>query len=206
MYSAEVLSQLRSLNWLAQEVRRVPPGSLEGLHVQDQIAAIRARLPNSILTYHDRLATRGQPSVVAVKGTSCSACHLKLPRGIVSELALAGRFSVCPNCGVFLWSGETRNDSLANKEAAHGGSASVRAESGKDDTEVVRPTKDISSLQPDDTEVVPPLKIHAASGNEKTKRVSPSLQSQGELKDSTSTAKVPGKVSARRTASKVTHV
>lgn len=112
MYSAEVLSQLRSLNWLAQEVQRVPPGSLEGLHVQDQIAAVRARLPNSILAYHDRLAARGQPSVIPITGTSCSGCHLKLPRGILGELALAGRFSVCPNCGVFLWSGEEGHESI----------------------------------------------------------------------------------------------
>lgn len=106
MYSAEVLSQLRSLNWLAQEVRRVPSGSLEGLHLQDQIAAVRARLPNSILSYHDRLATRGLPSVASVNGTSCRGCHLKLPSSILGDLALAGRFSVCPNCGVFLWSGD----------------------------------------------------------------------------------------------------
>jgi hypothetical protein len=148
MYSAEVLSQLRSLNWLAQEVRRVPPASLEGLHIQDQIGAVRARLPNSILAYHDRLASRGQPSVVAVIGTSCSGCHLKLPRGILGELASAGRFGVCPNCGVFLWSGEDAgNDSRRDS----GGSTSEWTAPGTDDTEVVPPSDHSQSKLPDST-------------------------------------------------------
>lgn len=108
MYSAEVLSQLRSLNWLAQEIRRIPPGSLEGLHLQEQISAVRARLPNSILNYHDLLASRGQPSAVPVVGqASCSACHTKLPLPLLDELAGPRRFGICPNCGVFLWSDET---------------------------------------------------------------------------------------------------
>lgn len=107
MYSAEVLSQLRSLNWLAQEIRRIPAGSLEGIHLQEQISAVRARLPNSILNYHDLLASRGQPSAVPVSNqTSCSACHINLPLVLLDELAGPRRFGICPNCGVFLWSNE----------------------------------------------------------------------------------------------------
>jgi hypothetical protein len=107
MYSAEVLSQLRSLNWLALEFRRLPVGSLEAALVQRQMEAVRARLPNSMLGYHDRLAARGQVSAAQVtESDNCGACHLKLPRGLIGELSLPGRFGVCPNCGVFLWSGE----------------------------------------------------------------------------------------------------
>lgn len=106
MYSAEVLSQLRSLNHLGQEIRTLPPESPEAVLLQKQIGALRARLPNSILSYHDRLASRGQTSVAKVSGESCSACHLKLPRGLFCELAMPGRFGVCTNCGVFLWAGE----------------------------------------------------------------------------------------------------
>jgi hypothetical protein len=102
------LSQLRSLNWLAQEIRRVPPGSLECIHLQEQISAVRARLPNSILNYHDLLASRGQSSAVPVSDqTRCSACQTKLPSTLLDELAGPRRFGVCPNCGVFLWSNET---------------------------------------------------------------------------------------------------
>jgi predicted nucleic acid-binding Zn-ribbon protein len=106
MYSAEVLSQLRSLNHLSQEIRRLPRESPEAVLLQTQIGALRARLPNSILSYHDRLAARGQDSAIKVNGESCSVCHLKLPRGLLGELAVPGRFGVCPNCGVFLWMGE----------------------------------------------------------------------------------------------------
>ena len=103
MYSAEVLSQLRSLNHLSQEMRRVPPASPEAVLLQKQCDALRARLPNSILGYHDRFAARGKASAAKVNGESCSACHLKVPRGLFCELSVPGRFGVCPNCGVFLW-------------------------------------------------------------------------------------------------------
>ncbi len=103
MYSAEVLSQLRSLNHHSEEMRRVPGASPEALLLQKQIDALRARLPHSILAYHDRLAARGKASAAKVRGESCSACHLKLPRGLFCELSVPGRFGVCPNCGVFLW-------------------------------------------------------------------------------------------------------
>jgi len=106
MYSAEVLSQLRSLNHLSQEISSLPAESAEALLIQKQVGALRARLPNSILGYHDRLAARGQASVAKVHGESCGACHLKLPRGLFCELLVPGRFGVCTNCGVFLWRGE----------------------------------------------------------------------------------------------------
>ena len=107
MYSAEVLSQLRSLNWLAQEIRRVPSGSRERAHLQSQMDAVRARLPDSILDYHDRLATDGKPSAAEVIGDACGGCHSKLPETLLDELALPGRFGVCPKCGLFLWAGES---------------------------------------------------------------------------------------------------
>lgn len=106
MFSAEVLSQLRSLNWLAQEVRRLPAGSLEGVRLQEQIATVRARLPNSILGYHDQFAARGKPSIAPVDGRHCSACHGALPAALLAELAGPRRFGVCPHCGVFLWSAD----------------------------------------------------------------------------------------------------
>lgn len=106
MYSAEVLSQLRSLNHLGEEIRSLPPESPEAVLLQKQIEALRARLPSSILSYHDRLAARNLVSTAKVNGESCSACHLKLPRGLFCDLAVPGRFGVCTNCGVFLWMAE----------------------------------------------------------------------------------------------------
>ena len=110
MYSAEVLSQLRSLNHLSKEIRSLPPESPEGVLLKKQIDALRARLPNSILGYHDRLAVRGQASVAKLHGESCGACHLKLPRGLYCELLVPGRFGVCTNCGVFLWREEKSSE------------------------------------------------------------------------------------------------
>ena len=103
MYSAEVLSQLRTLNWLTQEQRHLPLGSAQAVLLSEQEAAIRQRLPHSILTYHNQLAKSGKSSVAAVAGSLCGACYSVLPRGLLSELEAPGRFRVCPKCGVFIW-------------------------------------------------------------------------------------------------------
>ena len=103
MYSAEVLSQLRSLNWLSQEIGRVPPGSREGALLQCQIDAVRDRLPDSILSHHDRLARNGRVTATEIVGGSCGGCHAPLPLTLIEEVSLPGRFSVCPHCGLFLW-------------------------------------------------------------------------------------------------------
>ena len=129
MYSAEVLSQLRSLNHLSEEVRRLPKESREAVLLQTQVGALRSRLPNSILSYHDRFAARGKPSAIRVNGASCSACHLKLPSGLIGELAVPGRFGVCPNCGVFLWMGEKSTESVPSpvRKSARASVAKVEA-------------------------------------------------------------------------------
>jgi predicted nucleic acid-binding Zn-ribbon protein len=107
MYSAEVLSQLRSLNWLAQEIRRVPSASREGTLLQSQMDAVRSRLPDSILEHHDRLSAKGKLTAAEVSGEVCGGCGTKLPQEMVNALAQPGRFDVCPGCGVFLWSAKS---------------------------------------------------------------------------------------------------
>jgi predicted nucleic acid-binding Zn-ribbon protein len=103
MYSAEVLSQLRSLNWLALEVRRLPAGSREGALLLNQINSLRDRLPDAILEHHDRLAREGKITAAEVSADACSSCRTKLPPPLLKELSQPGHFNVCPNCGVFLW-------------------------------------------------------------------------------------------------------
>jgi len=107
MYAAEVSSQLRSLNWLAQEIRRVPAGSREGALLQSQIDALRARLPVALLAHHDRLTQGGRASAAEVRGDRCGGCGARLPADRVASLGQAGNFSVCPRCGVFLWAAKT---------------------------------------------------------------------------------------------------
>ncbi len=106
MYTTETLNVLRTLNWLDKEHRCLAEGSAAGALVEQQQRAIRVQLPPSVLALHDRLAARGKPSVVALAGTSCSGCHLKLPSGTVGELRGPDRYVVCPNCNAFVWSGE----------------------------------------------------------------------------------------------------
>ena len=106
MHTPEIMNVLRTLNWLDGERRSVVRGSTSEALVEKQQALTRARLPQSLLSLHDRFAARGKPSVVTLAGSSCSACHLKLPSGELGVLRASGRYSMCPNCGVFVWSGE----------------------------------------------------------------------------------------------------
>jgi predicted nucleic acid-binding Zn-ribbon protein len=126
MYSAEVLSQLRSLNWLTREIHRVPAGSREGALLQTQIDGVRARLPESILNYHDQLAIDGKPSATEVIGGTCGGCHAPLPKNLVEELLLPGHFGVCANCGLFLWAEE----SVAAASACETKRSSMRGSEG----------------------------------------------------------------------------
>jgi predicted nucleic acid-binding Zn-ribbon protein len=106
MFAAEVLSQLRTLNWLAQEIQRVPADTREGGLLREQIEAVRARLPHAILAYHDRLAARGQSTAAQVEDECCGVCRARLPAALRAELAQPGHFGVCPQCGVFVWRGD----------------------------------------------------------------------------------------------------
>lgn len=118
MYSAEVMSQLRSLNWLAREIQRVPPGCSEGALIRAQIEAVRERLPEAILEHHDRLARLGKPSAAEVVNGTCGECHGQLPDVLLGELSRVGHFGMCPNCGVFLWNGNpVASDSAAKRIA-----------------------------------------------------------------------------------------
>jgi hypothetical protein len=106
MYTTESLNHLRTLNWLDKERRLLTAGSTAAALVEQQQTATRERMSPSLVSFHDRYAKRGQPSVVPLSGSSCSGCHLKLPSGVLSELAAPGRYAMCPNCSVVGWSGE----------------------------------------------------------------------------------------------------
>jgi len=105
MYSAEVLSQLRTLSWLMGEAQRLPAGNPQRSILDAQIEAVRGRLPLSILRYHDERVQKNLPSVSDLKGSACGTCLQELPPETIVDLAHPGRFGVCPKCGVFIWSG-----------------------------------------------------------------------------------------------------
>ena len=106
MFTTERLNELRSLNGLDKERRATVAESAAGVGLEERQTALRAHLPAEVLAFHDRFARRAQPSVVPLSGVSCSACHLKLPSGVLGELRPPNRFSLCPTCGVFVWSGD----------------------------------------------------------------------------------------------------
>jgi len=95
---------LRTLSWLLGEAQRLPAGNPQRLNLHAQIEAVRGRLPLSILRYHDERVQKNLPSVSDLKGSACGNCQQELPPETISELAIPGRFGVCPKCGVFIWS------------------------------------------------------------------------------------------------------
>lgn len=101
MQTIEGMQDLYSLNWLGRFAASLPAGKARQKAVLAEIAALRERLPVSLLGYHDRLAKQNKPSVVRTNGTSCGGCHLRLPTGLTHELRMPGRFVFCPHCSVF---------------------------------------------------------------------------------------------------------
>ena len=103
MINRELLEHLRALNAAEVELRHhelVPEQRDACLRRVDEL---RARLPVALLSHHDRMAKQGRESVAPVVGSSCGACHLKLPVGQLAELHQPGRIGVCPHCGSFLF-------------------------------------------------------------------------------------------------------
>lgn len=103
MINRELLEQLRALNAADAELRHHGLTDERRDACEHQIQALRSRLPTALLGHHDRMAKQGRESVAAVVGSSCGACHLKLPVGQLAELNQPGRIGVCPHCGVFLF-------------------------------------------------------------------------------------------------------
>jgi predicted nucleic acid-binding Zn-ribbon protein len=106
MHTTESLHTLRTLNWLEKEHRLQTDGSTGRILVQKQQIATRAKLSPALISFHERFAKRGLPSVVPLSGSSCGACHLKLPSAALSELRILGRYVTCANCSVVVWSAE----------------------------------------------------------------------------------------------------
>jgi predicted nucleic acid-binding Zn-ribbon protein len=99
-----ILHNLRDLIRLEAELRTVKADSEEHRKIQTRIDALRAPLPTSILSHHDRCRTRGRLSIAPVRHGVCGACHLGLPRARLFELiSKPTELNVCDNCGVFIY-------------------------------------------------------------------------------------------------------
>src|ERR1035437_3171136 len=69
-----------------------------------QTAELRAKIPPPILAHYDRLVARGKKGVALIRNqSSCSACHISVPRGVVLTLMHNTDVQLCGSCGRYLY-------------------------------------------------------------------------------------------------------
>jgi predicted nucleic acid-binding Zn-ribbon protein len=69
-----------------------------------QAAELRAQIPPPVLAHYDRLVARGKKGVAAIRNqSSCSACHISVPRGVVLTLMHNTDVQLCGSCGRYLY-------------------------------------------------------------------------------------------------------
>lgn len=90
----KILLQLQSLEFND----KATPG-------QEKLAAeLRAKVPPPILAHYDRLVARGKKGVALIRNqSSCSACHISVPRGVVLTLMHNTDVQLCESCGRYLY-------------------------------------------------------------------------------------------------------
>ncbi|HEU5078205.1 MAG TPA: C4-type zinc ribbon domain-containing protein [Opitutaceae bacterium] len=69
----------------------------------EELAAARTPLEQPVLRLYDRTATRHQPAVVAIRGSKCSGCHLKVSSEVESEARRGENLPTCDQCGRIVW-------------------------------------------------------------------------------------------------------
>ena len=72
-------------------------------NTEKHIAGLRKRIPTPILAHYDRLGARGKKGVALVHHQTCTACHMRVPLGVVLELQHAEDVRCCDNCGRYLY-------------------------------------------------------------------------------------------------------
>lgn len=102
MCSAEVVTQLRSLNWLREEAECFPAGSMLRRLLEGQQEVVRHRLPAEIWQQCKKSIESGRPSLTSPQRSRCGACNTRLPDAMLKEVRLANHFISCPNCGTFI--------------------------------------------------------------------------------------------------------
>ena len=69
-----------------------------------QAAELRAQIPPPVLAHYDRLVARGKKGVALIRNqSSCSACHISVPRGVVLTLMHNTDVQLCESCGRYLY-------------------------------------------------------------------------------------------------------
>ena len=72
---------------------------------QEKLAAeLRAKVPPPVLAHYDRLVARGKKGVALIRNqSSCSACHISVPRNVVLTLMHNADVQLCESCGRYLY-------------------------------------------------------------------------------------------------------
>src|SRR5262249_60002929 len=66
-----------------------------------QTAALRAGIPQGILTNYDRARARGKKGIALLRNHVCTNCRMQVPVAVTASLT-AGMIQVCGNCGLYL--------------------------------------------------------------------------------------------------------
>jgi len=71
---------------------------------EKKCAELRAKVPPPILAHYDRLVARGKKGVALIRNqSSCSACHISVPRNVVLTLMHNSDVQLCESCGRYLY-------------------------------------------------------------------------------------------------------
>ena len=85
------------------ELQSLESGEIRSKSVEASKAALRARIPLQVLGHYDRLAARGKKPLAAVSGQVCSACHMRVPLGVIMTLKHGDDIQLCESCGRYLF-------------------------------------------------------------------------------------------------------
>lgn len=75
--------------------------------VQAEVATARTPIAEPALRVYDRIATRQQPVCAAIRGNTCSGCHLRVSSEVESDVRGKGdvtsKIPTCDQCGRIVW-------------------------------------------------------------------------------------------------------
>jgi predicted nucleic acid-binding Zn-ribbon protein len=67
------------------------------------LAEARGPVGEPALRIYDRFAARQQPVIVALRGSKCSGCHLKVSSEVESDARKGEKLATCDQCGRMVW-------------------------------------------------------------------------------------------------------
>jgi hypothetical protein len=69
----------------------------------EQIAELRATIPQPVLSHYDRLCDSGKKGVAMLRHQVCTGCHLQVPLHVVLDLKHGDELCLCENCRRYLY-------------------------------------------------------------------------------------------------------